>query len=306
MLRAVDGVVLLDKPAGISSRKLLNQVMRELGVKKAGYLGTLDPFATGVLPIVVGRATKLGPYMELEPKGYQATLKLGEETDTLDLTGKLVNQSPVNGIDEARLSAAVSKFQGTIKQVAPSFSALKHKGVALYRLARKGQQVPRKERQVQIHQLHLDEINLPLVSFSVVCSGGTYIRALAKDIGRELGCGAHLIYLRRVQNGSFFIDDCLSLEGLNELVKNEGLAKALIPLRQALAHLKSVSVARPAAARIAQGQGVSADQVAQPDASGISPGEKVVVHGPRGDMLAVAEARVTDGQSMFCPLRVLV
>jgi tRNA pseudouridine55 synthase len=302
----MDGVVLLDKPAGISSRKLLDRVMDELNVKKAGYLGTLDPFATGVLPIVIGRATKLGPYFDLEPKGYQATLKLGEETDTLDRTGRLISQSPVNGIDEAGLRDVFSRFQGAINQLAPSFSALKHKGVALYRLARKGQPVPRKERQVQIHRLQLDKIDIPLVSFSVECAGGTYIRALARDIGQALGCGAHLVHLRRVQSGSFLIGDCFSLEELKEVLKNDGPDKVLIPLPQALAHLKSVSVAEPAMARLGQGQGIPADQPPQPATTAISPGEKVVIHGPRGEMVAVAEARVTDGQKMFCPLRVLV
>lgn len=300
----MDGVILIDKPVGVASRKVVNEVSRLLMVSKAGHLGTLDPFATGVLPVVSGRATRIDAFLPMEPKEYEGTLKLGLETDTDDATGKVLNNCPLADVSSEMVKAAFARFQGKINQVAPLYSALKHQGVASYKLARQGKEVPRKERVVEVHQLVLTRLALPLVSFRVVCSGGTYIRALARDIGRELNCGAHLSSLRRLRNGPFFVQDSLSLEKLSELAAAGLSSQAVMPINRVLGHLKGVVVPAGAKAQVRQGRKVKALDSMAASLLSLFQAEPVRLLSEEGELLAVAEALQNDNSWVFHPVRV--
>jgi tRNA pseudouridine55 synthase len=209
---SINGVVVLDKPADMTSAQVVAAVKRALKAEKVGHTGTLDPFATGVLVCCLGSATKLARFFLHGDKGYEALLCLGLDTDTQDLTGQVVARGDWSGITQEQVEKALNKFTGHIMQEPPVYSALKHEGQALYKLARAGNPVQKPARPVHIKQLTLLEVNLPLVRFSCTCSGGTYIRSLCADIGRELGCGGHLQALRRTANSGFTLDDAVSLE----------------------------------------------------------------------------------------------
>lgn len=300
----LDGVILIDKPVGLVSRKVVNEVNRILKVRRAGHLGTLDPFATGVLPVVIGRATRIGPFLMMEPKEYEGTLSLGVETDTDDATGKVTKNWPLTDLSEDLVKAAFGRFQGKINQLPPLYSALKHNGVASYKLARQGKEVPRKERVVEVHELVLINFAFPLISFRVVCSGGTYVRALARDIGRALNTGAHLVSLRRLRNGPFFIQDCLPLEKFKELVA-AGLAdQAIMPLNRVLGHLRGIPVPAEAKAQIGQGQKVRSLDGTTSALISLVQAELVRLVSQEGELLAVAQALHGDNEWVFHPVRV--
>lgn len=209
------GVLLLDKPVGPSSFTMVRQVRRLFGVRKVGHAGTLDPQAAGLLVICIGRrATRLSGRLMEGRKRYEAVLKLGEETDSFDSEGRLVATAPVPDIDDAHLLRCADRFRGEILQTPPPFSALKHKGKPLYHYARKGETVVKEPRPVHIFELALSRIDRERLALSVECGKGTYIRSLAADIGRELGCGAHLAALRRTGSGRFSVDDAVDGAGL--------------------------------------------------------------------------------------------
>jgi tRNA pseudouridine55 synthase len=236
----VDGLLIVDKPEGLTSLEVVREVKRRLGVRKAGHLGTLDPFATGVLPIAINEGTKLVPFIGEESKEYEAVLKMGEETTTDDLTGKVISRKPWEQVSPEMIHTAFRGFLGKIRQIPPMYSAVKMNGKPLYRLARKGIEVERKEREVEILNIHIEEVQPPKVRFSVSCSKGTYIRSLAKDIGRKIGCGAHLTQLRRVRSGPFTLEKAISWERLKNFSKTENLSPWLVSLREALSCLPEV------------------------------------------------------------------
>jgi tRNA pseudouridine55 synthase len=236
----VDGLLITDKPEGITSLEVVREVKRRLDVKKAGHIGTLDPFATGVLPIAINEGTKLVPFLGEEPKEYEAVLKLGEETTTDDLTGKILSRKGWEEVSSEMIDAAFRTFWGKIQQIPPMFSAIKLKGKPLYRLARKGIEVDRKEREVEIFNIQVEEIHPPQVRFRVSCSKGTYIRSLARDIGRKIGCGAHLLQLRRVRSGPFTLEKAIPWQRLTEILKVEDIFPWLISLKEALPSLPEV------------------------------------------------------------------
>jgi tRNA pseudouridine55 synthase len=236
----VDGLLIVDKPEGLTSLEVVREVKRRLGVRKAGHLGTLDPFATGVLPVAINEGTKLVPFIGEESKEYEAVLKMGEETTTDDLTGKVISRKPWEQISPEMIHTAFRSFLGKIRQIPPMYSAVKMNGKPLYRLARKGIEVERKEREVEILNIHIEEVQPPKVRFSVSCSKGTYIRSLAKDIGRKIGCGAHLTQLRRVRSGPFTLEKAISWERLKNFSKTENLSPWLVSLREALSCLPEV------------------------------------------------------------------
>ena len=236
----VDGLLIVDKPEGLTSLEVVREVKRRLGVRKAGHLGTLDPFATGVLPIAINEGTKLVPFIGEESKEYEAVLKMGEETTTDDLTGKVISRKPWEQVPPEMIHTAFRSFLGKIRQIPPMYSAVKMNGKPLYRLARKGIEVERKEREVEILNIHIEEVQPPKVRFSVSCSKGTYIRSLAKDIGRKIGCGAHLTQLRRVRSGPFTLEKAISWERLKNFSKTENLSPWLVSLREALSCLPEV------------------------------------------------------------------
>jgi tRNA pseudouridine55 synthase len=262
-------VLVVDKPVGPTSFAVLRRVRRALvrasgGAERApklGHGGTLDPMASGVLPVCVGEATKVVPFLLDADKEYLATIRFGVETDTLDATGQVLSEKPIGDLDAARLEAALASFRGEIEQVPPMFSALKHHGQPLYRYARAGQTVERPPRRVKVHDLVLLEFAPPdRARLRIRCSKGTYIRSLAADLGRQLGVGAHLTELRRTASGPFRLAQALSPEDLDVWV-DQGRALPFVSLREALAHLPAVTVGQVLASRLAHGQRMRWDEI---------------------------------------------
>lgn len=231
--RPVHGVLLLDKPLGLSSNQALQKAKWLLRAEKAGHTGTLDPLATGVLPLCFGAATKFSALHLDADKTYQATLCLGVTTSTGDAEGEVTGRQPVPAIDDAALEAVRQRFLGAITQVPPMHSALKKDGKALYEYARAGIEVERAPRDVQIHALKLALAHTqqaqPAIEIEVTCSKGTYIRTLGEDIGKALGCGGHLTRLRRTATGPFTAADCITLEALEAMDEAERLAQLRPP-----------------------------------------------------------------------------
>lgn len=225
----LDGVLLLDKPEGLSSNHALQRAKRAVDARKAGHTGTLDPFATGLLVCCFGRATKICGTMLDADKCYEATLRFGEETDSGDLTGNVVARAPddFQGVEREALLQILPEFRGEIEQVPPMYSALKRDGRPLYEYARKGVEVEREPRRVRIHRLELLDFDSRNARLLVDCSKGTYVRTLAQDIGRRLGCGAHLVALRRTRVGPFDIADAVTLDSLQAMERPQ---QTLIPL----------------------------------------------------------------------------
>jgi tRNA pseudouridine55 synthase len=209
---SIHGILNINKPQGITSRQVVDRVRRIFGMPKAGHGGTLDPDATGVLLICLGKATKLFEALQAGGKEYEGALTLGVTTDTLDASGKVIQRNDISSVTEEQIISAFKKFEGEIEQIPPMFSAIKHKGKPLYKLARKGIKVKRAPRIVTIHHLKVVQIDKPEVKFRVSCSKGTYIRVLASDIGNTISCGAHLSSLTRTRSGIFTLSDAISLD----------------------------------------------------------------------------------------------
>ena len=228
---ALDGVLLLDKPVGLSSNHALQRARRSMDAAKAGHTGTLDPFATGLLVCCMGRATKISGAMLNADKAYHATLQFGEETDSGDLTGHVVARAAESfAVTETALRDALSRFQGTIEQVPPMYSALKRDGKPLYEYARQGIELDRPPRQITIYRIDLLSLEGSRAEIEVACSKGTYIRTLAQDIGRVLGCYAHLAALRRTHVGPFSLDRAVTLEALQAMTDPKQALLALTEL----------------------------------------------------------------------------
>jgi len=252
-MSALQGFLLVDKPTGMTSFDIVRQLRRATGCRKIGHGGTLDPLATGVLPIALGRATRLLDSLVNGDKAYRAVLQLGVTTDTLDAEGAVVERRPVGAIDAEQVERACSPFRGRIEQLPPAYSALKHQGRPLYSYARQGEEVPRKPREVEIHQLKVISVTLPEVVIEVSCSKGTYIRTLAQDIGESLGCGAHLIGLRRLQHGPYRLADCTPLADLIGHDWQQGVHPALQETLSLLREIPQLRLNQAAAIRLADG-----------------------------------------------------
>jgi len=255
----MDGILVVNKPQGWTSHDVVARVRRLTHQKRVGHAGTLDPMATGVLLVCLGRATRVAEYLMASDKTYRAVVRLGVETDTYDAEGQVVATRPVD-VDESALRGALQKFVGEIDQVPPMYSALKREGKPLYKLARQGVEVERAARRVTIHDITLREFMSPDVTIDVRCSPGTYIRSLAHDVGAALrgACGAHLTALTRLASGSFTLDDAVRLEDLTDL---ENLSGLLRPLDAALQALPAVTLDAEAARRIVMGQAIPASRV---------------------------------------------
>ncbi len=250
----VHGVVVVDKPSGMTSAKVVSKVKRGLGVKKVGHTGTLDPMATGVLPICVGEGTKIAGYLLSTDKHYEGEFLLGVETDTLDREGAVVRENSEAAARVARedVLAAMKTLTGDILQVPPMFSAIKQNGRRLHKLARAGQEVEREARPVTIHEFELSSFEDRRGTFSVAASKGTYVRSLVHDLGRALGCGAHLTELRRTRAGKFDLESAVPLETLLDMEEPPILDPA-----QAISHLPSVEVASELVKDVADGKRLS-------------------------------------------------
>lgn len=211
-----EGIVVINKPAGITSHDVVARVRRVFKMKKVGHAGTLDPLATGVLVILLGKSTKLSDEFIAFDKAYRATLRLGIKTASADIMGQELERKPYDGIDAAKVADVFLKFIGDIEQLPPMVSAVKHQGERLYKLAREGRMVERTPRKVRINELRVLGSQLPDVEFFMACSKGTYVRQLAEDVGDVLGCGACISQIERVKVGPFDIKDAVRLEDLNE------------------------------------------------------------------------------------------
>jgi len=254
-----NGILLIDKPEGPSSAQVVHQVKKILGAKKVGHLGTLDPFASGLLLIGVNEGTKIADIFLGGVKSYRGVMMLGIETDTQDGTGKVVLERPVPNISKSELRSLEKKFTGALQQVPPMFSALKKDGVRLYRLARQGKEIPREPRSIRIDALCLKPLSDREVEIEVTCSRGTYVRTLAADMGKELGCGAHLKNLRRVACDHLAVAQAIDIEEL----KNN-FSTGLVPLlsiSSALNHLRAVTWQSPLVARLRLGQQETLGQI---------------------------------------------
>lgn len=212
----MNGVVVLDKPEGCTSARALGRVKKALGAKKAGHTGTLDPFATGVLPVCLNEATKAIPYLGENTKEYEAEMMLGVSTDTMDRTGTVTAREDPGRVERADVESVLGEFLGEIEQIPPMYSAAKVSGTKLYTLARRGREIERKPKPVTIEKIRLLDFSSPRAVFYVRCSRGTYVRTLASDAGERLGCGAHLRRLRRTSSGPFSIGDASSVEDVEE------------------------------------------------------------------------------------------
>jgi len=248
-----DGIVLIDKNQGETSFDMVRQVRKALRIKKVGHAGTLDPFATGLLIVLLGQGTKLSSYLMSEEKRYLATLRLGVETDTMDPTGLIVQTRPVPALEIERIRETALGFTGNIEQVPPSFSAVKYKGHRAYALARKGIRVALKKRNAMVHQLEIISVDLPDITMIVTCSRGTYIRSLAADLGKALGTGAHLRSLRRLSSGSFSAKEALCLRELEPDFPDKILRQKVISLRDALPGIGETQVDGRTARKIRNG-----------------------------------------------------
>ena len=225
---ALDGAILVDKPAGPTSHDVVDAIRRKFGIKKVGHCGTLDPNATGLLIIVLGRGTKLSERLMGDDKVYEGTIKFGEATDSYDCDGELTASLPVMPMTLDQLNEEAGTFIGDIMQVPPMVSAIKKNGVPLYKLARKGIEVEREPRLIHVYNFRFTEYTEPFGKCRVACTKGTYIRSLAHDLGQKLGCGAHLTALRRCASGKFDAADALSLEAILQLGTAQ-LEKRVIP-----------------------------------------------------------------------------
>lgn len=228
-----EGILLIDKPKGCTSHDVVDWVRRKLGMRQIGHAGTLDPMATGLLLILVGRATKVSQYLMSLEKTYEGTLKLGETTDSQDAEGTLVCSRPVPELRLDQVQQAMQGFVGDQYQIPPMFSAKKVDGIPLYKMARKGKVVERDRQFIHIRSLDLLDFTPPLLSFKLICSKGTYVRTLAHDLGEALGCGAHLCALRRTATHAFTLDTALSLDVFDSL-SPKAIQEALIPAYQAV------------------------------------------------------------------------
>lgn len=260
--RNITGILLLDKPVGITSNDALQQVKHFYRAAKAGHTGSLDPLATGLLPICLGGATKFSGFLLDADKRYQVRVRLGVTTATADVEGEVLETAPTDGISESDLRTAVQDFVGPIEQLPPMYSAVKHKGERLYKLARQGIEVERTPRTVRIHSLDLLDVAIPDFDMDVHCSKGTYVRTLAEDIGKVLGCGGHVIALRRTGVGPYHDSDTrfVTLDDVERLGSEMdgfvGLDALLLPLDTALGHWPAVRLSEDAAFYLRQGQAV--------------------------------------------------
>jgi tRNA pseudouridine55 synthase len=255
----VNGILLLDKRLGVSSNRALQEVRRLFNANKAGHTGSLDPLATGLLPLCFGEATKVSGMMLDDDKRYQVAIQLGVMTDTGDAEGQVLETKPVPEISPEQLVACLAHFTGEIAQVPPMYSALKHQGKKLYELAREGISVERKARQITIFEIKMLDFSTPFLTLEVFCSKGTYIRTLAEDIGHYFGCGGTVTKLRRLQAGQFQLANAYTLEELTTM-DQQALFSKLIPVDKPLEFMPSIQLSDEQTKLIQFGQTISINQ----------------------------------------------
>ena len=289
--RSYHGIVNVNKPQGWTSHDVVAKLRKLLQMKKIGHAGTLDPAATGVLPILLGQATRLSEFLVEWDKEYEAVLRLGRETDTQDATGTVTRETPLGKITESELRRVLPQFQGQIQQVPPMYSAVKIGGQPLYKAARKGKVIPREPRSVTIYHLELKEMHGADVHLRITCSKGTYIRTLCADIGNSLGVGGHLCQLERTRVGPFSVENSLSLEKIHETSFADCQTIAFLSLDQALSHVPSVFIESDMVFKVKNGVAIplsSVDRLERNHALlGLSHGSLVKIKEQSGTLLAL-------------------
>lgn len=283
----MDGVLVVDKPAGITSHDVVDRVRRLANTRRVGHLGTLDPMATGVLPLVVGRATRLAQFFSASEKEYDGRICFGWATDTYDRDGAVTGAAVEPRFTREQLQEALVQFQGTILQAPPPFSAKKVAGTPAYKLARKKIAVELQPVEVQVHALELMEFDGTRARVRVRCSAGTYLRSIAHELGQRLGCGAFLEELRRTVSGEFTEQDAHTLEELGKLAGEGRLQEAIIPASRVLPEIPCATVDQLTAGQIRQGKDFRLSPF-----SGRARGQYVKAIGPDGDLVAIGEARL--------------
>ena len=291
----MNGIINVYKEKGYTSHDVVAILRKIAGQKKIGHTGTLDPDATGVLPVCLGRATKVCDLLTDHDKTYETVLLLGKTTDTQDISGEILKEHPTDHLNEVEVAKVIENFKGTYDQIPPMYSALKVNGKKLYELAREGKTVERKSRKVTIYQIHIKKIQLPRVSMEVTCSKGTYIRTLCHDIGNRLGTGGCMEELTRTKVGRFELKDSLKLEELSDLAQNGRLEDALIPLDQMFSELQSVVPAEKYISKAYNGNDFFKNQLSE-DGKFCS-GEKVRVYDAQGHFIGVY--RYMEDRKMF-------
>jgi tRNA pseudouridine55 synthase len=305
MGRELSGVVVVDKPSGPTSFDVVRRVKALFKAKRCGHTGTLDPNATGVLPICIGDATKIASFISEGEKEYDAVVRFGATTDTQDSAGRTLETRPTDALSEERVREALTGFVGLVEQTPPMYSARKVEGKRLYELARAGEEVEREARQVHIDEARLVFFRPPDAGIFVRCSKGTYLRTLAHDLGQKLGCGAHLKELKRARVGPFSLEDSVGLDVLMAEAKEnrEGLDRFVHPLSRALTELAELQLDTHLARRVAHGHAPGPADLSRLRAPPFPRGRKVRLMDPESRVLAVAES---DGVGTLKLLRVLV
>ncbi|NIO05825.1 MAG: tRNA pseudouridine(55) synthase TruB [Proteobacteria bacterium] len=291
--KPLEGFLVVDKPIGVSSYDVIRAVKKRLSPGKIGHTGTLDPLASGVLPVVINGATRVIPFLDERVKGYEGTLRLGVVTDSDDSTGRVLRVIPLNRavLTRDRIRGVFEGFVGKIRQVPPMFSAAKYHGKPLYKFARRGIEVKRREREVEILSLEIGEIDLPLVDFRVFCSKGTYVRALSRQIGEALGVGAHICRLRRTRSGPFTLDHSINLEEFERLVEAGELERRMITVRDALRGMPEIEVGHDLGRRIRNGGQVFPRDLEGLNVPLLEKNQRIrIAH--EGQIVAIAEARI--------------
>lgn len=266
---AISGVLVIDKPVGLTSHDIVQIIRKGTNIRRAGHTGTLDPRASGVLVILIGPAVRLSEYVSASDKRYQAVVRLGATTDTYDADGRVLSSSPVN-VTENQFMDALDSFVGEIEQVPPPYSAVKVKGRKAYDMAREGEEVELQPRKIQVYSLELLEWEPPEAVIDVYCSSGTYVRSLAHDLGEMLGCGAHLVGLRRTKSGRFTLRDAVSLRKLREAFDDGSWYQYLIPAAEALSDWPAIELTPESADAVRHGHRVPAEDNLSKMARGIN------------------------------------
>jgi tRNA pseudouridine55 synthase len=291
----VEGILVIDKPTGISSYDVIRAVRRRLSPQKVGHTGTLDPLASGVLPVALNGATKVIPFLEERIKKYEGTLRLGIVTDSDDSTGRVLRETRVDetALTRDRILSAMGRFIGKIRQLPPMFSAAKHRGRPLYEWARRGIEVERRVREVEIFSLEVTRIKLPLIDFRVCCSRGTYVRVLSRQIGETLGAGGHLCRLRRTASGPFHLGQAVPLPELDGLIERGEIHERIITPREALGTMPEIEIGGDLDSRIKNGRQVLAKDLKGLTIPSLERNQRVkILH--QGEMVAIALAQICD------------
>ncbi|HHE74231.1 MAG: tRNA pseudouridine(55) synthase TruB [Deltaproteobacteria bacterium] len=292
------GFVVIDKPENMSSARVVSHVKRTLDAKKVGHAGTLDPFATGVMICCVNRATRLARFFLGGDKKYEALLHLGIETDTQDATGHIISEDRVPDCSESEIQAVFRSFTGPLQQMPPVYSALKHKGIPLYKHARRGKPIQKPARQIVVQALHITDIQLPYIRFEVTCSAGTYVRTLGADIGNALGCGGHLKTLRRTQSSGFAIADAMTLEVFEERAAAETFSRYAVGMTEALETMPGRTADKELKSKIVNGVPLTQKDVILGKSA--DKGNFIKIIDANRELLAVIEQNETLGEYHYC------